>query len=221
MGSEDLAKANRRLVGRLGLVVVAMFGFGFAMVPLYDVFCEVTGLNGKTGRIDIEEALTETVDTEREVTVEFVAAINSNLPWEIKPMVRRVKVHPGEVTEVKYWARNTTGETVVGQAVPSLVPGLASKYFNKTECFCFTRQTLAAGESMEMPLRFVVDPAMPKNVNSVALSYTFFRMDEGDSKQPASGLDKISMGSDAVDPVRLTYGLTAGSMLSGSIKAIN
>lgn len=196
MGRRDLASENRKLVGRLGLVVLAMFGFGFALVPLYDVFCDITGLNGKTGRIDVEAALTQEVDTDREVTVEFLVSVNSELPWEIKPMVRRVKVHPGEVTEVKYSARNKTGMMVVGQAVPSLVPGLASKYFNKTECFCFTRQTLAAGEYMEMPLRFVVDPGLPKDVKSVALSYTFFRMDADEKSQPAGGLEKISLEPD-------------------------
>jgi cytochrome c oxidase assembly protein subunit 11 len=197
MAREDLASANRRLVGRLGLVVVAMFGFGFALIPLYDVFCEVTGLNGKTGRIDAEAALSQGIDFSREVTVEFVASVNSDLPWEIKPMVRRIKVHPGAVTEVNYAARNLTGSTVIGQAVPSLVPGLASKYFNKTECFCFTQQPLQAGEYKEMPLRFVVDPALPKDVHSVALSYTFFRMDADQKSIPTGNLERISLRPEA------------------------
>lgn len=201
MQPEDLTRANRKLVGKLGLVVIAMFGFGFVLVPLYDVFCDITGLNGKTGRIDAEAALSHVVDTSREVTVEFVASVNSDLPWEIKPMVRKIKVHPGEVTEVKYAARNKADGTVIGQAVPSLVPGLASKYFNKTECFCFTQQVLEAGEYKEMPLRFVVDPALPEDVTSVALSYTFFRMDQGKEQQPTDGLEQISMGSDSIDPV--------------------
>jgi cytochrome c oxidase assembly protein subunit 11 len=153
-----------------------MFGFGFALVPLYDVFCKVTGLNGKTGRIAAEEALSKVVDKERVVIVEFVATVNSDLPWEFHPMVRRVNVHPGEVTEVKYYARNQTDEVVVGQAIPSLAPGEAAKYFNKTECFCFTQQTLGPGEGREMPIRFVVDPGLPKEVGSVALSYTFYRV---------------------------------------------
>ena len=204
MESKELANRNRKLVGRLGVAAVVMFGFGFAMVPLYDVFCDITGLNGKTGRIEAEAALSQTVDMEREVTVEFVVSVNSDLPWEIKPMVRQIKVHPGAVTEVKYAARNITGNTVVGQAVPSLVPGLASKYFNKTECFCFTQQTLAAGEYKEMPLRFVVDPALPKDVSSVALSYTFYRM-EGGEIQLDNGLEKITLGpvtvgSDSIEP---------------------
>lgn len=201
MESKELANRNRKLVGRLGMAAVVMFGFGFAMVPLYDVFCDITGLNGKTGRIDAEAALSQTVDMEREVTVEFVVLVNSDLPWEIKPMVRQIKVHPGAVTEVKYAARNITGNTVIGQAVPSLVPGLASKYFNKTECFCFTQQTLAAGEYKEMPLRFVVDPALPRDVSSVALSYTFYRM-EGGEIQPDNGLEKITLG-----PVTVGSGL--------------
>ena len=198
MDRQELAQANRRIVSRLGLVVLAMFGFGFALVPLYDVFCDITGLNGKTGRIGVEEVLSGQVES-REVTVEFVASVNSDLPWEIKPMVRRVRVHPGEVTEVKYSAHNTTGETVIGQAVPSLVPGLASKYFNKTECFCFTQQTLEAGEYKEMPLRFIVDPELPEDVSSVALSYTFFRMDAGGNKQTADGLERISLSPAAAD----------------------
>lgn len=201
----ELANRNRKLVGRLGMAAVVMFGFGFAMVPLYNVFCDITGLNGKTGRIEAEAALSQTVDMEREVTVEFVVSVNSDLPWEIKPMVRQIKVHPGAVTEVKYAARNITGNTVVGQAVPSLVPGLASKYFNKTECFCFTQQSLAAGEYKEMPVRFVVDPALPKDVSSVALSYTFYRMEGGGETQPDNGLDKITLGpippgSDSIEP---------------------
>jgi cytochrome c oxidase assembly protein subunit 11 len=195
--SQELKQANRRIVGRLGLVVVAMFGFGFALVPLYDVFCEVTGLNGKTGRIAAEEVLGGQVDEAREVTVEFVASVNSDLPWEIKPLVRRITVHPGAVTEVSYSARNMTGETVIGQAVPSLVPGVASKYFNKTECFCFTQQSLEPGEYKEMPLRFIVDPELPEDVHEVALSYTFFRMDGGKDNRPDDGLERISLAPGA------------------------
>ena len=175
MESIDRAAANKKVVKRLGIAAVLMFGFGFAMVPLYDVFCDITGLNGKTGRIELEDALSQTVDEERLVTVEFLGVVHSELPWEFRPMVRRIKVHPGEVTEVNYYAMNKTDNTVAGQAIPSLAPGLAAKYFNKTECFCFTRQSLGPGEGKEMPLRFVVDPALPENVRTVSLSYTFFQ----------------------------------------------
>lgn len=196
MARDDLASENRRLIGKLGLVVVAMFGFGFALVPLYDVFCDITGLNGKTGRIEAEQALGARVDTSREVEVEFVASVNTDLPWEIKPMVRKIRVHPGEVTEVRYWAHNTTAAMITGQAVPSVVPSLASKYFNKTECFCFTKQVLQPGEGREMPLRFVVDPDLPEKVNSLALSYTFFRVENKDEAQPAGALEQITLAPD-------------------------
>ena len=175
MEVNDRKQANQRVVKRLGLAAVLMFGFGFAMVPLYDVFCDITGLNGKTGRMELEQALSQAVDEDRQVTVEFLATVHSDLPWEFKPMVSKIKVHPGEVTEINYYARNKTDNLVAGQAVPSLAPGLAAKYFNKTECFCFTRQSLGPGEGKEMPLRFVVDPALPENVRTVSLSYTFFQ----------------------------------------------
>jgi len=154
-----------------------MFGFGFALVPLYNVFCDITGINGKTGRIELEAALSQKVDEERLVTVEFVASVNSDLPWEFRPVTRRVKVHPGEVTEVHYFARNKIDKMVTGQAIPSLAPGLAAKYFNKTECFCFTRQILQPNESKDMPLRFIVDPQLPEEVRTVSLSYTFFQVE--------------------------------------------
>jgi cytochrome c oxidase assembly protein subunit 11 len=175
MKAGDRKQANQRVVKRLGITAVLMFGFGFAMVPLYDVFCDITGINGKTGRIAQEEALSQVVDEDRLVTVEFLATVHSELPWEFRPMVRKIKVHPGEITEVNYYARNNTDNLVAGQAVPSLAPGLAAKYFNKTECFCFTRQTLGPGEGKEMPLRFVVDPELPDNVRTVSLSYTFYQ----------------------------------------------
>jgi cytochrome c oxidase assembly protein subunit 11 len=174
MQSTDLSAANRRIVRRLAVVVLAMFGFGFALVPLYDVFCDITGINGKTGRIAAEEALTRSVDEQRTVTVEFLASVNSELPWEFRPLVKKIEVHPGEIREVNYFARNRSGHMIAGQAVPSLAPGVAAKYFNKTECFCFTRQTLGPGEGKDMPLRFVVDPDLPAEVRTVSLSYTFY-----------------------------------------------
>lgn len=188
MENSERATANSRVVRRLLFAAVAMFGFGFALVPLYDVFCDITGLNGKTGRIELEAALSQEVDPERTVTVEFLSSVRSDLAWEFKPVVRRVKVHPGEVTEVNYLARNETGETVAGQAVPSLAPGLAAKYFNKTECFCFTRQTLGPNEEKLMPLRFVVDPELPKEVGTVSLSYSFFPAESGEPAGKQAGI---------------------------------
>ena len=195
MSENDCKEANQRVVKRLGIAAVLMFGFGFALVPLYDVFCDITGINGKTGRIELEEALSQQIDEDRLVTVEFLATVHSDLPWEFRPMVKRIKVHPGEVTEVNYFATNQTENLVAGQAVPSLAPGLAAKYFNKTECFCFTRQTLGPGESKEMPLRFVVDPELPENIRTVSLSYTFY---QAEPDEPGS---TISMDSATLDSI--------------------
>jgi len=175
MDDTQRSLANRRLVTRLALVVMLMFGFGFALVPLYDVFCKLTGLNGKTGRIELEKALSEKVDETRLVTVEFLATVSGELPWDFGPVAKKVRVHPGAVTEVKYMARNRTDDAITGQAVPSLAPGQAARYFNKTECFCFTQQTLGPREAKEMPIRFVVDPDLPADVKTVSLSYTFYQ----------------------------------------------
>lgn len=167
-------KTHTRLVIKLGITVVAMFGFGFAMVPIYDVICDITGVNGKTGALDASEAQALRVDTNRTVTVEFVANRNQNMDWEFRPQIRKMEVHPGKVYDTSYFAKNKTGQRMVGQAVPSVAPNEAAKHFNKTECFCFTNQTFKAGEGRDMPLRFVVDPRLPKWVNTVSLSYTFF-----------------------------------------------
>jgi cytochrome c oxidase assembly protein subunit 11 len=201
METDERKTANRRVARRLGITAIAMFGFGFAMVPLYDVFCDITGINGKTGRIETEAALSQKVDEDRLVTVEFVASINSELPWEFRPMIRRISVHPGEVTEVHYFARNKTDKLVAGQAIPSLAPGLAAKYFNKTECFCFTRQTLQPNESKEMPLRFVVDPQLPEEIRTVSLSYTFFP-----AENEKSDIDQIGALEDLQDTGRAANG---------------
>ena len=159
--------ANRRIAARLGVVVVAMFGFGFALVPLYDAFCSLTGLNGKTGSLEREQALTARVDRDRWVTVEFVTSVNSALPWDFTARTRKVRVHPGEITEAHFYARNHARRNIVGQAVPSVAPGSAARYFNKTECFCFTRQELKAQEGKDMPVRFVVDPNLPRTISTI------------------------------------------------------
>ena len=162
------------LVSKLALVVVGMFGFGFALVPIYDVFCEITGLNGKTaGRATYDAAVVE-VQEERLVTVQFTANNNAGMSWQFHPMVNQIQVHTGELTEVKFYARNPTGMTMIAQAVPSVVPFVAADYLHKTECFCFNQQTLAAGEAIEMPLLFYIDQAIPDGVSKLTLSYTLF-----------------------------------------------
>lgn len=175
-GAQD--NANRRLGLKLLAVTVAMFGFGYALIPLYDVFCDITGLNGKTGRVSAAAANEATVDEDRLVTVEFVTSTGGSLPWDFRAKVARVDVHPGAVTEVMFEAVNHAQYPVIGHAVPSLAPGSAARYFNKTECFCFTQQVLEPGETKDMPVRFVVDPKLPANVRVVTLAYTFFEAAE-------------------------------------------
>ncbi len=170
--------ANRRLVKRLLLITVAMFGFGFLMVPIYDVVCQVTGLNGKTGGRVAADELSAAVDEARTVTVEFVASLNVGAPWEFKPQVSHMQVHPGQYYQTHYFARNLTSHPLVAQAVPSVTPGLAARHFQKIECFCFTRQKFQPGEGREMPVTFRIDSDLPPDVHTVTLSYTFFRLDD-------------------------------------------
>ncbi|MCB1722602.1 MAG: cytochrome c oxidase assembly protein [Chromatiaceae bacterium] len=166
---------NGRSSMRVAIVAVAMFGFGYLLVPLYNVFCELTGLNGKTGRIDeAEVAARYQPDVSRTITVQFVANNNADMPWEFGPVVATMKVHPGQIYATAFTARNPTGHDMVGQAVPSVAPSKASRYFNKTECFCFNQQPLAAGEKKEMPLRFIIDPKLPADVATLTLAYTVF-----------------------------------------------
>ena len=188
MHSKLLRQANRRLVRRLLLIAVGMFGFGFALVPLYNVFCQVTGVNGKTGGpVDAVAALADVVDMDRVITVEFVSAVDTGLPWEFRPLVKKMQVHPGEMNDALYFARNQSNDQVVGRAVPSVAPGLAAQYFHKVQCFCFTEQTLGPREEREMPVRFVIDPNLPAEVATVTLSYTFYESTANKQEQPATG----------------------------------
>ncbi len=171
------AQQNRALVRKLVLVTIAMFGFGFALVPLYDVLCEVTGLNGKTGQVTAQSVESARIDTSRWVTIEFTGSVSSGLPWDFRPVVKRVRVHPGQLAEASYFARNLVGEPIVGQAVPSVTPRAAAAHFKKIECFCFNRQELKPREGKEMPLRYIVQPDLPPDVQTITLSYTFFNVD--------------------------------------------
>ena len=167
------AGSNQKLAKRLLFAVVGMFGFGFAMVPLYNVLCDITGLNGKTGgRVAVAEVLEP--DLTRTVTVEFIANVNQSMPWDFTPVVARMEVHPGKMYRTNFHARNRTDRTMIGQAIPSVTPGLAAQHFKKTECFCFTEQQFSAGEGRDMPLLFMVDRELPEDIKVVTLSYTFF-----------------------------------------------
>lgn len=182
-------QANERLALKLAAVAIGMFGFGYALVPLYEVVCEYTGLGGRTGSISADEAESLGVDRDRQVVVEFDTNVNGSLPWSFASLQRRVTVHPGAITEVHFVVENTANRAVVGQAVPSVAPAKASPYFNKTECFCFTQQTLAPGERREMPVRFVVDTDLPAGVNTVTLSYTFFEAPDAVAEIAATAPD--------------------------------
>ncbi|MGB3610285.1 MAG: cytochrome c oxidase assembly protein [Cellvibrio sp.] len=162
---------------KLGALGVGMFVFAiWVMPPMYDVFCEITGLNGKTG--GPYQAVSAEVDTSRTITVQFVATNNEGMPWQFAPEVRTVKVHPGEQKRINYHAVNPTDRDMIGQAIPSLVPFKAANYFHKTECFCFEQQPLKAGESAELPMYFIIDQDIPENIHTITLSYALFDVTE-------------------------------------------
>ena len=169
-----MAEGNSRTLGKLTVVTLLMFGFGFALVPFYYKICEVTGINAGD-----EQSLVKNtqVDKSRWVTLEFDANTNEALPWQFKPVQRSMKVHPGQLVQVEYDVVNSSDQAIVGQAVPSYGPARAAAFFKKIECFCFTPQKLAAGEHRRMPVLFVLDPTMDRDVHTVTLSYTFFNTD--------------------------------------------
>ena len=172
---------NRRLLGKLLVITAVMFGFGYALVPLYKAICEALGIN-VLSLAERQVALADKgvangngqVDYSREITVEFDA--NARGPWEFKPAVRHLTVHPGELTQVMYEFRNVQDRTMSAQAIPSYAPMQASAHFNKLECFCFSEYTLKPGESRQWPVVFVIDPRLPRDVKTITLSYTFFEV---------------------------------------------
>ncbi len=180
-------KRNRHTLLLAGLAV-GMFGFAFALVPLYNVICEITGINGKT---NAQAALVEEIGAshalaDREVTVEFLAKSARGMPWEFRPTVDRMVVRPGQMNHTTFYVRNRIQKSVTGQAVPSVSPGQASLYMKKLECFCFEQQTLPAGGEMEMGVSFILDADMPVTINELTLSYTMFRIGEVEHEHVAS-----------------------------------
>ena len=169
----NLEEKNSRLVLKLVFVVIGMFGFGYALVPIYDVFCDITGINGKTDLEAVSE-INYGVDAGREVTVEFITSLNESTPMVFHAESKKLKVHPGEYYTVNFYAENKTDKAMTARAIPSISPGLAAEYFKKTECFCFSEQTFQAGEGKTMPVRFVVDPELPDRYKTITLAYTFF-----------------------------------------------
>jgi cytochrome c oxidase assembly protein subunit 11 len=170
------APANKRIQKQLiyMLVLVAgMFAFCFALVPIYNVFCKVTGLNGKTPG-QVKQVENANVDLTRTVTVQLISTLNESMPGEFSPKVKAITLHPGEYVTTSFWVKNLTNYPMIVQAIPSVSPGLAAEHLRKIECFCFIHQPLEAREGKEMPLVFTVDPALPKHIQTLTLAYTLF-----------------------------------------------
>ncbi len=168
-------KLNAQMFGKLVIVSVLMFGFGYLLVPIYEKICEITGINLLTTKeITVAEISNTQVDQSRTITVEFDA--NAHGPWRFRPTVSSMKVHPGEMAQVVYEVVNKEGRPIDAQAIPSYAPQLAGSHFKKLECFCFQQQTLGPNEAKQMPLVFYIDPALPKDVSTIIISYTFFEI---------------------------------------------
>ncbi|MBI3729362.1 MAG: cytochrome c oxidase assembly protein [Burkholderiales bacterium] len=168
-------KLNAKMLGKLLVIALLMFGFGYALVPIYKQICELTGVNILTPKdISVKEISNSQIDRSREVTVEFDA--NTQGPWRFRPTVSSMKVHPGEMTQIVYGVVNKQSYKMDAQAIPSYAPQQAASYFKKMECFCFKQQTLGPNEARQMPVVFYLDPALPKDVKTITLSYTFFEV---------------------------------------------
>lgn len=167
---------HRALVVKLVVLAVAFFGFGLALVPLYNSFCKAVGFNGKTsGEITPASEVKEyKLDASRTLTVQFSTTLMAGLPWDIRPLEPSINVHPGELRTTRFLVRNTSDKTIVGQAVPSISPIQAAQHFHKLECFCFKQQSMAPGESREMPLTFIINPEIDSNIRELTLAYAFF-----------------------------------------------
>ena len=176
--------STRQLIQRLLVLVVAMFAFGFALVPIYDVMCQAFGINGKTAGA-YEGA--QTVDDARQVRVQFLATNSADMVWEFHPKADEVTVRPGATQEMLFVAFNPTDKPMTAQAIPSVAPSKAAAFFHKTECFCFTQQVLQPGERIEMPVRFIVDRDLPKDVHHLTLAYTLFDITARQAPVPVAG----------------------------------
>jgi cytochrome c oxidase assembly protein subunit 11 len=169
----DRQRENRRLTWQLAAIAAGSFGFGFALVPLYNVLCAVTGYGDQTKLLERAVAV-EHPDLTRTVTVEFLADVASSGTFEFRPVVRAVEVHPGQLYTAQFYAHNLTGRDTVAQAVPNIAPSEVAAYFHKIECFCFSPQHFRLDEGRDMPVRFFIDPALPKHIELVTLAYTFY-----------------------------------------------
>ncbi len=187
----NLRGANLKMLGKLAVITVGMFGFGYALIPIYKHICEITGLNilalgerDLPGKSSLARPGNTQVDTSRLITVEFDANVRG--PWDFKPEKRSIQVHPGELTTVLYEFQNIQNRTMAAQAIPSYAPKQAASHFNKLECFCFNQYTLAPGEKKQWPVAFVIDPRLSKDVTTITLSYTFFEVGSGIPPAPVA-----------------------------------
>lgn len=175
-------KLNARMLGKLLVVAVMMFGFGYALIPVYKKICEITGINTLTPKdATVEEVANTQVDKSRTITIEFDG--NAQGPWRFRPTVASMQVHPGEMAQVVYEVVNTQPRAIDAQAIPSYAPQQAAAHFKKMECFCFKQQTMGPNEAKQMPVVFFIDPALPRDVKTITLSYTFFEV-AGPAKNP-------------------------------------
>lgn len=198
MSEPQSQRTNKRTTLLLAGLVALMFGFGFAMVPLYDLLCQVTGTQSIALRTEMGKrvSVAEAIDESRLITVKFDTSVNPNLPWDFSAATHTLKVHPGKLYAVNFLANNRSSSSVTAQAIPSVAPWQATPYFSKLECFCFTRQTLEGNEHVEMPLRFMVSPDLPAEIRSLTLSYSFMKLESGQraekvAQAPPPGLAAI------------------------------
>ncbi len=187
-------KQTKRLAVRLATAALVMFGFGFALVPLYDVFCDITGLNGKNFKQGPAQIVA--VDDSRTVKVQFITVNPADMPWSFEPTERSIRVFLGEDRQTAFYAKNPTANWMVAQAVPSVTPSEAAPYLHKVNCFCFERQPLEAGADTEMPLLFVVDPELPEYISTITLSYALYDL-TGEQKvtqvKPSKDKGRVSL----------------------------
>jgi cytochrome c oxidase assembly protein subunit 11 len=188
MNVQQARPVHAKVLRRAALVCVASFVFAFSLVPLYEIACEkIFGIRLENTPTGAQRIAGYEIDESREVVVEFDTTVNSRLPWSFRAERQRMRVHPGELMEAIFYARNEADVPLVGNAVPSVAPSSSSIYFNKTECFCFTEQLLEPGEERAMPVRFVVDPALPKGVDTLTLSYAFYNNEAASARLIAAG----------------------------------
>jgi cytochrome c oxidase assembly protein subunit 11 len=180
--------SNKKILISLCFVTLGMFGFGFAMIPLYNVLCKNLGINGKTDKNAY--LASHEIDLSRSIRVEFMTNNNNYLPWDFFPKLQHVQLHPGENILIYFAAKNNSKHPMTVQAIPSVSPGLAARYLKKTECFCFTQQTFNPGQHRDMPVLFHIDPHLPKNINTITLAYTLF--DTTLSKQSKLGAQTLA-----------------------------